>query len=701
MYLSNPPPAPSSSSVGSPILDNHRPFIMAGYSENSELDGDLEDMMTLSPTTLAITGLQSCIPSSASSPRMQNPSVSGSNRNAHDYGGKTADNLEEAISLSLSVRMTGGQKSGSPRMPNQSPRSPRSPKINSASSLRITRTARGGIGGGGAQGDMAADQQKGADIACSQVLEVGTGHLSPAAGPKAIPNVVVKKDIEASCEEEMEHNNGAEDDSANKMDGVEANGSPAVKRRGRRKNTVCNDPKDRTLDAHDSSQKPALDPQLPRTRKRRERSPSSTPSSCSTTVSEQFPTKRSSETSEVSNSTSSRKSRSDDGSSESVKRKKVDGSVHIYDAMLGSAEASKDHPNVTLAIPTSNNFSTLLLSETNPQRTLSVSSVETASSPIRPALLATQSSISDATSMEEGEERRTMGSAIPTATFMNALPVAAKPRGRPPSNGSRNSNSPSLKMIESRGTLVNLEDSEKDVDEDSLSVEILPEDDEEIRAIKKSIIVAKAEASALEQEFDNIKKSYFGLKTDEINLEESILKADNVFHPDVAEELESIRRKSRIRLKVAKRRFDESKNNADAMYNGSVHLAQDTFSDGCKRIKQELMDELYRVKFQLDAELVKQNTSTGTSYTMGPLPEWTRNIVKRRKQSGKKPVYVPPLCNGLNAFERSEDLCMIRILCGKESAPKLSLKVPAVSFNHLSSDSQSTIDEEDDVDMKD
>ncbi|KAI8833366.1 hypothetical protein BC829DRAFT_407850 [Chytridium lagenaria] len=225
---------------------------------------------------------------------------------------------------------------------------------------------------------------------------------------------------------------------------------------------------------------------------------------------------------------------------------------------------------------------------------------------------------------------------------------------------------------------------------DMVSSEVMVESEPLTQATSNTIAVAKAEESALKEQFDLIVQRYLKLKSVEISLEELIIKTDHTLHPDLRADLEAIRTKSSTRLNIAKTRHEKSKTNAYAIHNSSVRLAQDTFFDGCKRIKKRLLDEVSRVKFQVDAENSKVNINSSSVFSQdantyskkrkesvsystlagthlpetngAPYPAWVRDVAKFRRSNGKTPVCIPLPCSGLNSFDRSDDVHIIKAM---------------------------------------
>ncbi|KAJ3105009.1 hypothetical protein HDU97_008617 [Phlyctochytrium planicorne] len=283
--------------------------------------------------------------------------------------------------------------------------------------------------------------------------------------------------------------------------------------------------------------------------------------------------------------------------------------------------------------------------------------------------------------------RRSSNESADNSTTVSTPPQSRSSRGRPPM--SRNNGTPVLKPGE-------LQSPEEDEDEGLnhlLNDDIQPDDDEEVKVLKTCISSAKKEASELKDDFESVMKRYFGLRSDEISHEEAILKTEGEAgsHPDYFTELEAVRKRNYAKLHVAHERYVQSKRNADAVYEATVHLARDTYFDHVKTIEKDLLEKNCRLSYKIESEITKLNTchASSKSYPYEPvtifqkkqenvsysllsstylpevadhLPSWTRHVAKRSKKSTGKNLHFPPTCTGLNSFDCSDDLGILRIM---------------------------------------
>ncbi|KAJ3290278.1 hypothetical protein HK104_006878 [Borealophlyctis nickersoniae] len=175
-------------------------------------------------------------------------------------------------------------------------------------------------------------------------------------------------------------------------------------------------------------------------------------------------------------------------------------------------------------------------------------------------------------------------------------------------------------------------------------------------------------------------------------VEKEIAMIKNGTHPDFMAAKTEIDARYAARNAIVDTKFRLQTASIHQVYDASVLQAKHTFISRRRDIRCNMLNTISHKRWQLEAEY--KRTLEQSAMTIAPavsdpvvigakrkaaieeaaylpsglppdredVPKWVKHIAKKRRGAGRKPVYVPPTCTGLNDLEAEQDLQFIRAL---------------------------------------
>ncbi|KAI9206968.1 uncharacterized protein BJ171DRAFT_495304 [Polychytrium aggregatum] len=283
------------------------------------------------------------------------------------------------------------------------------------------------------------------------------------------------------------------------------------------------------------------------------------------------------------------------------------------------------------------------------------------------------------TPRSDGPETRSAGSA---GSAVTAAHISSAAEGLPPTVAVGDAASPAAPQLDDdEGDVVDLED-------DLLGSLNL----QQVQAAEGDALDrAKAEMEKISADIDAWSKFYFDLINQDILLEQSVLEDET--HTEFKIQCERIQSQRDSKLERAESRLRLAEEQAQTMVDAAVRLAHQTYNDGARKIRKDIMESTSSTIWGLrsEYEMSSYTRPSGHGFVYGPLtlfkkkkaaiesagrtssglpegvqsiPDWARAMMRKRKQLGLKPVATPSFCDGLNENEKEEDLMFIRLLTG-------------------------------------
>ncbi|KAI8924491.1 hypothetical protein BC831DRAFT_465599 [Entophlyctis helioformis] len=197
---------------------------------------------------------------------------------------------------------------------------------------------------------------------------------------------------------------------------------------------------------------------------------------------------------------------------------------------------------------------------------------------------------------------------------------------------------------------------------------------------------AKLDAARARELTENSHQKLFRIKTEELVLEEKLIKSGT--HPDYMEALAEIQKRMDDRTRESADRLRYAVKACESTYDSNIKFAHDTFLEAKRGLRWKMYRTATRSCFQLNAEyeqlrimshpvpnftalpevISKRKWDMMDSYENGNLradversiPDWTRLVVHKRRRAGYFRLYVPPPCVGLDENEMDQDMEAIR-----------------------------------------